>query len=92
MESIKEEVKEIKEKKPRVTKSKKVDKPIIIKELSPVDPQILNKEEVKELVKEDIILSFDPGFKKMGIALINTKSGDYVKSFTIPVRPEGKLN
>jgi hypothetical protein len=38
MESIKEEVKEIKEKKPRVTKSKKVDKPIIIKELSPVDP------------------------------------------------------
>jgi len=50
------------------------------------------KEEVKEIVKEDIILSFDPGFKKMGVAIITTKTGDYVESYTVAVRPEGKLN
>jgi len=50
------------------------------------------KEEIKEKVKEDIILSFDPGFKKMGVALITTKTGDYVESYTVAVRPEAKLN
>jgi len=50
------------------------------------------KEEVKEITKEDVILSFDPGFKKMGVGIISTKTGDYVESYTVAVRPEGKLN
>jgi RNase H-fold protein (predicted Holliday junction resolvase) len=39
-----------------------------------------------------VILGFDPGFKKMGIAIIDTITGDYIESYAISVRPEGKLN
>ena len=93
MEVIKEEIKEvIKEKKPRISKVKKdkVDKLVIV-ESSTTDLETQNKEEVKELIKEEVIISFDPGFKKIGVAIINTKSGDYVDSYAIEVRPEGKL-
>jgi hypothetical protein len=89
MEATKEEIKEvIKEKKPRISKVKKdkVDKLVIV-ESSTTDLETQNK----ELIKEEVIISFDPGFKKLGVAIINTKSGDYVDSYTIEVRPEGKL-
>ena len=89
MEATKEEIKEvIKEKKPRISKVKKdkVDKLVIV-ESSTTDLETQNKEEVKE----EVIISFDPGFKKLGVAIINTKSGDYVDSYAIAVRPEGKL-
>lgn len=89
MEATKEEIKEvIKEKKPRISKVKKdkVDKLVIV-ESSTTDLESQNK----ELIKEEVIISFDPGFKKLGVAIINTKSGDYVDSYAIEVRPEGKL-
>lgn len=89
----------IKEKKPKVSrvKKEKVDKLVIVKEsgtsdLHPPNLESTIKEEIKEIVKEDVILSFDPGFKKMGVAIITTKTGDYVESYTVAVRPEGKLN
>ncbi len=106
MEATKEVIKEKKPRVSRV-KKEKVDKLVIVKESGSTDLQIQNKEtkdlhppnlestikeEVKEIVKEDIILSFDPGFKKMGVAIITTKTGDYVESYTVAVRPEGKLN
>ena len=97
----------IKEKKPKVSrvKKEKVDKLVIVEsgttdlksqnketKLHPPNMDSTIKEEVKEIVKEDVILSFDPGFKKMGVAIITTKTGDYVESYTVAVRPEGKLN
>ena len=106
MEATKEVIKEKKPKVPRV-KKEKVDKLVIVKESGSTDLESQNKEtkdlhppnldstikeEVKEIEKEEVILSFDPGFKKMGVAIITTKTGDYVESYTVAVRPEGKLN
>ena len=38
-----------------------------------------------------MIFSVDPGFVKCGYAVICSKTSDYVNSYTVPLRPAGKL-
>lgn len=37
------------------------------------------------------MISFDPGFKKMGVAILDSESGKYVDSMTIAVRSDKKM-
>jgi len=35
---------------------------------------------VKEVVKRDVIVGIDPGFIKMGVAVINAKDGSLIRT------------
>lgn len=49
-------------------------------------------ESKKETSKPKVIISFDPGFVKLGYAILNIDSKELIKTETVSIRPPQKLS